>query len=671
MMRALKSRISFRALLTALLAIVCAGGARAQALGGSQPQGIRLQVTETAGIQRSQAPVLAGVPLPQNSGVVDITAFDLRDSNGEPIPFNARVLARWNRPTDDPSAPIKWLALTFATDLQARSKATFELVQSPTAAPTAKIAWRGPDGIHVDTGALGFRVANEGGGLFENLRIDMNGDRRLDVRLIGDSGAELQWPGPTGLEAIPLRARLLSSGPAEAIVRLEAQPTGNSAARLLVWLHAYRNRPWLRTVVRACGVPTNDVVRLRIPVETLGDPLRVALGLSVGDAESDWFPGESFPLDARSVARMVRQDADAVWSAQLDGQSFWTDESVAWAEVSALGWGVTVGALPGSDSSVREISLAGAGDITVDITPVGNGCATVELFLQFRGGRAGDVREFRAFSSPLVATAETTWYHDSLGLGPAGLGVVEAAAADAAMRADGDWDPAFGLLASWLGSQGNEAAWLQAAAQRVAAGADEGFGLRLRGPLLYFWLTGDPRVEEALAAAAGALLRNNDRDANPWLPVAHLDMWEFTGSPVHLQAAQARLRTVAIGLHAAACGPDAAKAGLVLEALGRYAWARRLTQRADRQAEQALQQLLDQMLSCPAASLLADGFAYGALLTDDTGRRSAYMHAAESSLRAFALPGIEREDAGLRLRTGRTYAWLQARLGEDAPRRGQ
>ena len=246
----------------------------------------------------------------------------------------------------------------------------------------------------------------------------MNGDQRLDVRLVGDHGAELQLAGAAGLEAVPTRARLLSEGPVEAVIRLEAQPAGNAAARLLVWLHAYRNRPWLRAVVRTCGIPGDDFVRLRIPVETLGDPLRASLGMSLGSSAIDWLPGETFPLDARSVTRMFRKDTAAVWSAQLDGQTFWTDESHAWAEVGALGWGVSVGALPGSADHVRAISLSGTGNITVDIAPAGGGCATVELFFQFRAGRGGDVREFQAFSNPLVASAEASWYQDSLGLGP-------------------------------------------------------------------------------------------------------------------------------------------------------------------------------------------------------------------------------------------------------------
>ena len=148
-------------------------------------------------------------------------------------------------------------------------------------------------------------------------------------------------------------------------------------------------------------------------------------------------------------------------------------------------------------------------------------------------------------------------------------------------------------------------------------------------------------------------------------------MWEAIGAATHLQAAQAALRSAAIGLHAAGCGADLTTAGLVLEGLGRYAWARRLTQRADRHAEQALQQLLDRMLSCPATSLLADSFAYRALLTDDTDRRSAYMQAAEGAMRSGASRGMGGDDASVRLRAGRTFEWLRARLGEAPTRRGQ
>lgn len=670
-MRHLRSQIVLLALSAALLAITSAGGARAQDLSPNEPHSIRLVVTETAGISRSRAPVVAGVPLPLNAAAVDAAAFDLHDSTGESIPFNARVLTRWNGPADDPVGPIRWLALSFVADLAPRSEATFDLVRQPVANPPAEIARNEPAGIVVDTGALGFRVASEGSALFENLRIDMNGDRRVDVRLIGERGAELLWPGAGGPEPVPLQARLLSTGPAEAVVRLEAQPPTSAAASLLVWLHAYRDQPWLRTVVRACDVPTNQSVRLRIPVETLGDPLRAALGVSVGDAGNEWTPGESFSLAPRSVARLVQQDDRLVWSSQLDGQSFLTTESTAWAEVGALGWNVAVGALPGSDDQVHEINLTGSGDIAVDIAPVGGGCGTVELFLQFRGGRARDVRKFQVFSNPLVATAEIDWYQDSLALGAVGLGNADAAAVNAAATADGGWDPTFGLLTAWLGSQGREPAWLRAAARRVRTGTDKGFDDRLGGPLLYFWLTGDQRVHEALVAAAAELLRRDDRASSSWVPLAHLDLWDALGSPAHLRAAQAALRTAAMQLYAAGCDSDPSRAGLTLEGLGRYDWARRLTGSADRQAELALEQLLDRMLSCPATSLMADGFAYGALLAGDKDRRNAYLRAAERALRSRATPGTESGDAATRLHSGQTYAWLRARLGEQRSRHGQ
>lgn len=639
-------------------------------LSGNAPQGVHLQVTETAGIQRVQAPVVAGVPLPPNSGVLDAAAFDLLNSSGESIAFGSRVLARWNRPVDDLSAPIKWLALTFATDLRPLSKAAFDLVPNSAAVPSANIAWADPDGIHVDTGALGFRIPHEGGSLLENLRIDMNGDQRLDVRLIGKRNAELMLPAAGGLEAASIHARLLSEGPAEAVIRLQAQPADSATGRRLIWLHAYRNQPWLRAVIQTCGVPTNDNLRLRLPIETLGDPLRASLGMSRGNTDHDWLPGESFPLGARSVAQISRHGTAADWSAQLDGQTFWTDESPSWAQVGALGWSVAVGSAPGTDDRIREISLSGGGDITIDIA-AGGGCSTAELFLQFRAGRGGDIREFLTFSNPIVATAEASWYQNSLGLGPIGLSVAGADVAGDSTAGNDDWDPTFELLANWLGSEGGEATWLQAAAGRVGIGADRGFGTQIRGPLLYFWLTGDRRVEEALAAAATELLRNDGRTGSPRLPHAHLSMWESGGNAAHLLAAQAGLRNAAIGLHAAGCGADLSNAGLVLEALGRYAWARRLMQRPDRQAEQALHQLLDRMLSCRVGSSLVDGFAYGALLTEDVGQRSAYLQAAEGAVRSVTPPGSLGDSSGSHRRADRTYAWLRDRLGQAPARRGQ
>ncbi len=441
--------------------------------------------------------------------------------------------------------------------------------------------------------------------------------------------------------------------------------------RVVVWLHAYRDQPWVRTLVRTCGVEATDTAQLHIPVETLGDPLRAAIGMAPGGAENAWLPGESFPVDARSVARLVRQADGDTWSAELDRRSFWTDESVAWAEIGALGWSVTVGAMPASDRTVRTISLAGSGAVDIDMAAVGGGCATAELFLQFRAGRTGEVREFLDFSNPLVATAEPSWYQDSLALGPIALSATDADVAQAALAASDNWDPAFGLLASWLGSEGSEAGWLRAAAQRVAAASDTGLGERIRGALLYFWLTGDPRVEEALEATGAALIGGSGRVSNAWLALAQIDIWEASGSTAHLHAAQVGLRGAAVALHAAACAPDPTNAGLVLETLGRYAWARRLAQRPDRQAEQALHQLLDQSLSCPASPPMADGFAYGALLTGDPDQRRAYMRAAEGAAGTVGPVQFGPEDAALRLRTGQAYAWLRARLGEDTPPRGQ
>lgn len=100
-------------------------------------QGLPLEVVNATSQAFVQEPVTFGIPVPKMAGG-SITNFDashitVRDAGGAVVPYQHRVLSRWDGVRSDTSKSVKWVQVTFCADVSANSTATYFLSFGPRA----------------------------------------------------------------------------------------------------------------------------------------------------------------------------------------------------------------------------------------------------------------------------------------------------------------------------------------------------------------------------------------------------------------------------------------------------------------------------------------------------------------------------------------------------------
>jgi len=190
---------------------------------------VPLLVAETDGVHRAPAPVTSGIPIPREAGLTDLGRLRLLDADGDAVPAQFTVLARWGAGPDDTAAPVRWLLLDFQTPLRAGRQAVLRLVDTGGPAPSLPdltVADR-PAGVVIDTGATRFTVAAE--------------DGRLSVAGLPDPIAlQATAPGGKVYEAAgPAEVEVTAAGPLRASVRVRGSLRDRSGNVLLDYTARY------------------------------------------------------------------------------------------------------------------------------------------------------------------------------------------------------------------------------------------------------------------------------------------------------------------------------------------------------------------------------------------------------------------------------------------------
>ncbi|MCG3178791.1 MAG: hypothetical protein BIFFINMI_01121 [Phycisphaerae bacterium] len=107
---------------------------------------IPVTVTEPAGLERADAPVFGGIPLPRGE-VKDAGTLQLVDAAGQPVALQVDPLVT------EPDGSLRWVLLSFKADLKPHEAKTFTLKTGQAKAPAAKsIVADGADAVTIDTG---------------------------------------------------------------------------------------------------------------------------------------------------------------------------------------------------------------------------------------------------------------------------------------------------------------------------------------------------------------------------------------------------------------------------------------------------------------------------------------------------------------------------------------
>ncbi|MCG3180968.1 MAG: hypothetical protein BIFFINMI_03335 [Phycisphaerae bacterium] len=212
--------------LVALL-ILSAGPARAAL-------DVPLTLTERAGVDRVDEPVVSGVPLPEGL-MADTSRLTLIGPDGKTVPAQFDVATRWydaHPGADNAKASAKWVLVSFLASVKANDKAVYRLTDGGgNVAPAQPVQVAMADGVAtVTTGALKFVVKRQGFNLIDGAWIDPAGAGNYSQEILAPGKADIRlFHGGNGLPAYKsfspaadpdVTMELEESGPVRAVIKL-------------------------------------------------------------------------------------------------------------------------------------------------------------------------------------------------------------------------------------------------------------------------------------------------------------------------------------------------------------------------------------------------------------------------------------------------------------------
>lgn len=194
------------------------------ALGLTVPLSIENSRAEDA---RVQEPVTSGIPLPEDAGISDVSALAILNAQGQVVPAQFTVLARWKGLVSDTSKPIKWTLVDFQADVPAGAGAAYTLSTAgqniPPPAPVTIQENR--NDYLVNTGPATFRISKKHFNLFDEVKLTSPAGSlpTILVSQAGRGGIELrdaQGRLYTSLFQAPELITIEEAGPMRAVVRV-------------------------------------------------------------------------------------------------------------------------------------------------------------------------------------------------------------------------------------------------------------------------------------------------------------------------------------------------------------------------------------------------------------------------------------------------------------------
>ncbi|MDO3379754.1 glycoside hydrolase family 127 protein [Geoalkalibacter halelectricus] len=188
---------------------------------------VTLTVRDTApgGRARALEPVTSGVPLPMRAGVVDPDSLVLTDDQGNVVPAQFTVLARWNGPITNETLKIRWVLVDFQADVSASGARDYVLSKIEDARSKVENPieiTEHADRFLIDTGAARFSVSRRYFNLFDQVWAG-RGEGALVVDQVGRGGVVLvdgEGKRFSSLNAPPESIEVEESGPLRSVVRV-------------------------------------------------------------------------------------------------------------------------------------------------------------------------------------------------------------------------------------------------------------------------------------------------------------------------------------------------------------------------------------------------------------------------------------------------------------------
>ena len=276
-------------------------------------------------------PVTRGIPIPEGT-LRDVDGLGVSSPSGARLPSQFRVLGRW------PDGSVKWVLVDFQADGVSSGRAVYTLTDEaaggtgnppgppprPPPAATVRIEETDND-LHVDTGALRFKVSRRQYGLFHSVSFahaphgtpnranpipGQGGDAWARISEgASDGGLKRRLYGPGGLCRASLAGdsydvAVEEQGPLRTVIRLESaleadipmhHYAGYRPVRCITRIHAYAGHAFVRilqTHVFTCNPREVEIedLALNVPTNCSGSRLRYSFGLNgveAGTLETD------------------------------------------------------------------------------------------------------------------------------------------------------------------------------------------------------------------------------------------------------------------------------------------------------------------------------------------------------------------------------------------------
>jgi len=214
----------------------------------AQDLDLPLRVVETAKIDRVSDIVSSGVPMPREQWLRDPGVLGLYDESNREIPAQFKVLSRWDGKAHDTRKPIKWLLVTFQTDMTSESTRTFRLRRGSGVKPALPVAVVEKSGsVEVNTGPMQVTVSRTAFNLFDTLKVNgkqiVHSNSYAGFTVRDHTGKIFRSSG-----AAPESVVVEEAGPVRAVIRVEGQhfSGGKSLLRYIVRIHAYAGKQYVR-----------------------------------------------------------------------------------------------------------------------------------------------------------------------------------------------------------------------------------------------------------------------------------------------------------------------------------------------------------------------------------------------------------------------------------------
>ena len=272
-------------------------------------------------------PVTRGIPIPEGT-LRDVDGLGVSSPSGARLPSQFRVLGRW------PDGSVKWVLVDFQADGVSSGRVVYTLTDEATGGTgdlprppptnTVRITETDQD-LHVDTGALRFKVSRRQYGLFHSVSFahaphgtpnranpipGQGGDAWARISEgASDGGLKRRLYGPGGLCRASLAGdsydvAVEEQGPLRTVIRLESaleadipmhHYAGYRPVRCITRIHAYAGHAFVRilqTHVFTCNPREVEIedLALNVPTPCSGPSHGYAFGLNgveAGTLETD------------------------------------------------------------------------------------------------------------------------------------------------------------------------------------------------------------------------------------------------------------------------------------------------------------------------------------------------------------------------------------------------